>query len=68
MSDYIFKMDSKGNIVGGRIKICNVCENLEDGDTLYQLSDRDGGIGVIGFDYIRDIHYCPKCGRKLKDE
>ena len=64
MSDYIFKMDNKGNIVSGRRKICDVCENLEDGDTLYQLSDWDGG---IGFDYIRDIHYCPKCGRKLKD-
>lgn len=24
--------------------------------------DWDGG---IGFDYIRDIQYCPVCGRKL---
>lgn len=43
--------------------LCDVCRNLEDGDTLYQSSDWDGG---IGFDYIRDIHYCPACGRKLK--
>ena len=41
---------------------CNICENLEDGDTLYVSSDWDGG---IGFDYIRDIKYCPVCGRKL---
>lgn len=41
---------------------CWVCENLENGDTLYSTSDWDGG---IGFDYIRDIKYCPVCGRKL---
>ena len=44
---------------------CNICENLEDGDTLYVSSDWDGG---IGFDYIRDIKYCPVCGRKLRAE
>lgn len=43
---------------------CEFCKNrsLEDGDTLYISADWDGG---IGFDYIRDIHYCPKCGRRL---
>lgn len=41
---------------------CDLCSNLEKGDTLYQSSDWDGG---IGFDYIRDIQYCPKCGRRL---
>lgn len=41
---------------------CDLCSNLEKGDTLYQYSDWDGG---IGFDYIRDIQYCPKCGRRL---
>lgn len=42
---------------------CGFCANHEDGDTLYEMSDWDGG---IGFDYIRDIHYCPLCGRRLK--
>ncbi len=44
------------------IKPCEVCDYLEDGDTLYKSSDWDGG---IGFDYIRDIRYCPNCGRRL---
>ena len=45
-------------------KPCDLCKKygLEDGDTLYCSADWDGG---IGFDYIRDIHYCPKCGRRL---
>lgn len=43
---------------------CEFCRNrgLEDGDTLYISADWDGG---IGFDFIHDIHYCPKCGRRL---
>lgn len=41
---------------------CSICKSLENGDTLYSMSDWDGG---IGFDYIRDIEYCPVCGRKL---
>ena len=43
---------------------CKFCKNrgLEDGDTLYISADWDGG---IGFDFIRNIHYCPKCGRRL---
>ena len=46
---------------------CPCCEwyDLEAGDTLYISSDWDGG---IGFDYIRDIKYCPVCGRKLPTE
>lgn len=44
---------------------CEFCKNHEDGDTLYEMSDWDGG---IGFDYIRNIHYCPLCGKKLKKE
>ncbi len=45
-------------------ELCDFCSNygLEDGDTLYISADWDGG---VAFDYIRDIHYCPKCGRKL---
>ena len=43
---------------------CDLCrdDRLEKGDTLYQSSDWDGG---IGFDYISDIRFCPKCGREL---
>ena len=47
-----------------QLEPCELCSNLEEGDTLYQSSDLDGG---IGFDYIRDIYYCPVCGRRLKD-
>ena len=43
-------------------KPCDVCGGLEEGDTLYQYADWDGG---IGFDYIRGIKFCPKCGRML---
>ena len=45
---------------------CELCEDhaLERGDTLYQLSEWDGG---IGFDYIRDIKFCPLCGRELEE-
>lgn len=41
---------------------CDVCESLEEDDTLYSRSEWDGG---IGYDYIRDIKFCPKCGRRL---
>ena len=42
---------------------CDLCDHLEEGDTLYEHSSWDGG---INFDYIENIQYCPKCGRKLK--
>lgn len=45
--------------------VCNVCTNLIEGDTLYCMSDWDGG---IGFDYIRNIQFCPICGRKLSKD
>lgn len=41
---------------------CRFCDTHCLGDTLYESSDWDGG---IGFDYIRNIKYCPLCGRKL---
>jgi len=44
---------------------CEFCRCHEEGDTLYESSDWDGG---IGFDYIRDIKFCPLCGRKLRGE
>lgn len=46
-------------------KFCVFCSSHEDGDTLYDMSDWDGG---IEFNYIRNIHYCPICGKKLKEE
>ena len=44
---------------------CEFCLNHEQGDTLYESADWDGG---IGFDYIYNIKYCPLCGRKLASE
>lgn len=41
---------------------CEFCRCHEQGDTLYDWSDWDGG---VGFDYIRDIKFCPICGREL---
>ena len=44
-----------------------VCEyeGLEQGDTLYIERSWDGG---IEFNYIRNIKYCPVCGRELPNE
>lgn len=47
------------------LKPCPFCKSHEKGDTLYESSDWDGG---IGFDYIRDIKFCPLCGKELKDD
>lgn len=44
--------------------ICGFCINHSKDDTLYEMSGWDGG---IGFDYIKDIKYCPICGRELED-
>lgn len=41
---------------------CQVCENLEEGDTIYRCVSFDGG---IGYECIYDIKYCPVCGEKL---
>ena len=43
-----------------------VCEyeDLEQGDTLYIERSWDGG---IEFDYIRNIKFCPVCGKELPD-
>lgn len=41
---------------------CSFCRQHECGDKLYESADWDGG---IGFDYIRDIRFCPICGREL---
>lgn len=45
---------------------CTLCRRygLEKGDTLYQVYYPDTG---INFDEIRDIRYCPLCGKELKE-
>ena len=43
-------------------KICEFCLSHEAGDTIFDETSWDGG---IGFDYIRNIQYCPICGKKL---
>ncbi len=47
---------------------CDFCNDnaLEEGDTLYYNSSIwNGG---ISFDYVRDIKYCPICGKRLPKE
>ena len=45
--------------------IC-ICEYLlEKGDILYRPVDWDGG---IAFDSIKDIKYCPCCGKELPND
>ena len=41
---------------------CKTCEGLVFGDELYQYTSWDGG---HGYEEIRDIQYCPRCGRRL---
>jgi len=42
---------------------CKFCQYHYMGDTLYESADWDNG---IGFDYIRDIKFCPICGKELQ--
>lgn len=44
---------------------CDFCERHTQGDELFEWSSWDGG---IGFDYIKNIKYCPLCGKKLQTE
>lgn len=46
-------------------KQCDFYRNHVQGDDLFEWSSWDGG---IGFDYIRNIEYCPLCGKKLQAE
>ena len=41
---------------------CHTCDNLEKNDSLYICRYDDVG---YSFDEIRNIQYCPKCGRCL---
>ena len=45
-------------------KRCEFCSNHTKGDTLYEESSWDGG---IGFDYIHNIKFCPLCGKELTE-
>ena len=46
---------------------CPLCRRygIEKGDTLYQVGYPDTG---IDFYAIRDIQYCPLCGKELKED
>ena len=44
---------------------CYWCDTLESGDSLYQHGSDDRG---ILFDEIRNIQFCPVCGRKLRSD
>ena len=44
---------------------CYWCEELEAGDILYQHGSDDRG---ILFEEIRNVRYCPVCGKKLQEE
>lgn len=41
---------------------CQICDNLEKDNNLYICRYDDVG---YCFDEIRNIQYCPKCGRRL---
>ena len=41
---------------------CYTCADLEAHSDLYTYKNWDG---VISFNEITDIQYCPKCGRRL---
>lgn len=46
---------------------CELCRKygIEKGDTLYQVAYPDTG---IDFYAIRNIQYCPLCGKELKED
>lgn len=41
---------------------CQICDDLEKNDSLYSCHYDDVG---YSFEEIRNIQYCPKCGRRL---
>lgn len=41
---------------------CHTCDDLEKNDSLYSCHYDDVG---YSFEEIRNIQYCPKCGRRL---
>lgn len=57
----IFNKSEEQNTIVKRY--CDFCQNHEPGDTLYDRTSWDGG---VGYDYINNIQYCPICGKKLK--
>ena len=44
---------------------CYWCDELEAGDRLYQHGSDDRG---ILFEEIRNIRFCPVCGKKLRED
>ena len=59
------KKDGESNTATASPNYCEFCANHCKNDTLYESSSYDGG---IGFDYIRDIKFCPICGKELQDD
>ena len=57
----MFDKSKERNIIVKRR--CDFCQIHEPGDTLYDRTSWDGG---IGYNYINNIQYCPICGKKLK--
>ena len=57
-------IQSPGNGASNEEKCVCKDRGLEKGDTLYISADWDGG---IGFDYIRNIKFCPVCGKELPE-
>ena len=45
---------------------CEFCANHRKGDKLYQ--EDVSYDGALGFDYVRDIKFCPICGKELQDD
>jgi hypothetical protein len=47
--------------------VCELCRRygIEKGDTLYQVGYPDTG---IDFYAIRNIKFCPLCGKELKED
>jgi len=58
------KKDGESNAFATNSNYCEFCANHCKDDTLYERSSYDGG---VGFDYIRDIKFCPICGKELQD-
>lgn len=59
------KKDGESNAAIINSNYCEFCANHCKGDKLYEDSSYDGG---IRFDYIRDIKFCPLCGKELQDD
>ena len=65
-----FEQNLQNSLIIGKLAAKSYEEGMSFGDEKdvimpgrVTMSDWDGG---IEFNYIRNIHYCPLCGKKLK--